>query len=107
MTRARAGNEPEQIVLVLRLEGDVDTDSVDDLRARIEEVSAQPGRVVVDLCDARHIEHLALARLADLVAQHQRRTPRVVVRGLCEHHVRVLRYCGHDLPVEPLRFAQA
>jgi hypothetical protein len=95
----------EQIVLVLRVGGNVDPESVAALRARIDALETLPGSVVIDLCDARHVEHLALAMLAE-DATH-RRAPRVVLRGLCEHHLRMLRYFGHALPAEPIHFAKA
>lgn len=95
----------EQVVLVLRVGGTVDPESVAGLRARIDALEALPGRVVIDLCDARHVEHLALAMLAEDATR--RRAPRVILRGLCEHHLRMLRYFGHALPEEPRHFAKA
>jgi anti-anti-sigma regulatory factor len=94
----------EKVVLVLRVGGNVDPESVAGLRARIDALEG-PGSVVIDLCDARHVEHLALAMLAEDATR--RRAPRVVLRGLCEHHLRMLRYFGHALPSEPIHFAKA
>jgi anti-anti-sigma regulatory factor len=95
----------DQGTIVMRVHGTVDPATVRALRTRIAELDDPPGRVVIDLADARDVEHLALAMLADDASQ--RRGPKIVLRGLCEHHLRMLRYFGHPLPVEPITYAEA
>ena len=57
---------------------------------------ASPGaRVIIDLTRVRDVESLGLARLAQELAR-VRGSPNVVLRGMCEHHVRMLRYFGVD-----------
>jgi len=97
--------ELDQGTIVMRIRGTVDPETVRALRARIAALQGPPGRVVIDLGDARDVEHLALAMLADDASQ--RRGPKIVLRGLCEHHLRMLRYFGHPLPVEPVAYAEA
>jgi hypothetical protein len=86
--------------VVLRVEGVVDPDRVGSLRERVDELRGVTACVVIDLSEARGVHHLALAMLADDVAK--RRAPAIVLRGLCEHHLRMLRYFGKgELVSEP------
>lgn len=87
-----AHSESHPTSVVLRIEGVVDPDRVGALRARVDELRDLATSVVIDLSEARGVHHLALAMLADDVAK--RRAPAVVLRGLCEHHLRMLRYFG-------------
>ena len=52
--------------------------------------------VVLDFSRAREIG----CNVATLIAEIAHASPRVVLRGLCEHQVRILKYCG----LEPGRF---
>ena len=51
-------------------------------------------RVAVDLSQAREVDYCGLAVLADEIA---RTGTRVLLRGLCDRHVRILRYFDVDL----------
>ena len=53
-------------------------------------------RLAVDLSQAREIDYYGLAALVDEVA---RAGVRVLLRGLCDRHVRILRYFDVDLAV--------
>lgn len=79
--------------VVLRVRGTIDPEYVRALRTSIDELTNRPGRVIIDLGEARDVQHLALAMLAEDAAN--RRSPSVVLAGLCEHHLRMMRYFGH------------
>ncbi|HET7754750.1 MAG TPA: hypothetical protein VFK85_12645 [Anaeromyxobacteraceae bacterium] len=85
----------EDEVAVLRVRGTVDPACVHAVRERIGELPERSACVVVDLGDARDVQHVALATLAEDAAH--RVTPRVVLKGLCEQHVRMLRCLGIDV----------
>jgi hypothetical protein len=81
-------------VLVLHVAGTLGAMGVRALQQRLDaENGAQT--VVVDLGTARKLHHVALAILAHDLQRRVR--PRVVLRGLEEHHVRLLRCFGLDL----------
>jgi anti-anti-sigma regulatory factor len=66
------------------------------LRARALVEGAPPGdRVVLDFGRVRDVEYIALTSL--LLATARLRGHPVALRGLCEQHVRVLRYLGVDV----------
>jgi anti-anti-sigma regulatory factor len=95
---AMTSETQDRALLVLHVTGRLDADGV---RALADRLDAEDGarEVVLDLGAAREVDHVALAVLAhDL---RQRSTPRVVLRGLCEHHIRMLRYFGLDVRAEP------
>jgi ABC-type transporter Mla MlaB component len=53
-------------------------------------------RVAVDLSQAREVDYYGLAALAHEIARTGRR---VYLRGLCDRHVRILKYFDVDLAV--------
>lgn len=80
--------------VVILLDGDVDAKAARAIQARVR--AALPGaRVVVDLGHARGLDFAGLAALArELQALP---STDVVIRGLSESQVRLLRYLGLDM----------
>jgi anti-anti-sigma regulatory factor len=90
---AQAQDATEEVVVV-QFEGRLD--AIAAARVRPYLLRASPGaRVILDLTRVRDVEHLGLARLAQELAR-VRGSPNVVLRGMCEHHLRMLRYFGVD-----------
>jgi anti-anti-sigma regulatory factor len=80
--------------VVIRFEGRLDAIAAAGVRPHL--LHAVPGkRVILDLTRVRDVDHVGLARLARELARI-RGSPNVVLRGVCEQHVRMLRYFGVD-----------
>ena len=87
------GNEQREVLL--RPEGVFDVEAA----RRFSELlsRARPDEVfIIDLGQARDFHDYSIALLAGVLVGS--RSARIVVRGLCQHHVRLLRYFGIDLP---------
>src|SRR5512147_2158553 len=92
-------------VLSIPLDEVLDDAAVRRARQRLERAPPRAA-VELDLGPVRHVEWFALARLARELAAE--RGGRVAVRGLCDHHLRVLRYLdGAALRDAPPRDATA
>ncbi len=86
------GNEKREVLL--RPEGVFDVDAA----RRFSELlsRARPGEVfIIDLGQIRDFHDYSIAVLAGVLVGPC--AARIVVRGLCQHHVRLLRYFGIDL----------
>ncbi len=78
--------------LIVRFSGKFDDASVRHLRSLLADRAAQ--ELVLDFGRARDLDHSALY---DLVANIDRHMLPVRLRGLCDTHVRMLRYFGIDV----------
>jgi hypothetical protein len=83
---------PDRDILQLRADGVLDLPAAERL---VEALRAARGsaRVEVDLTRVRDFHDLGVMLVARALAE---RTGRVAVRGLRQHHVRLLRYLGID-----------
>ena len=79
---------------ILTVEGDFGAPEVQVLKELLRAVT--PGsRIVVDFSHARGLQDFAVALAAQLLAAAK--APAVLVRGLCRHQLRLLRYVGSRL----------
>lgn len=84
--------------IFLRISGRLDAAAAHALDARLDQIDRR-SLVVVDLGAVHDVDHVALAILASDLARRQQ--PHVALRGLCEHHVRMLRYFGFEIGAAP------
>src|SRR5919201_4589190 len=80
--------------ILIELEGTFDAVAAWNLRKRLAALPPDAS-VVLDFRDVREFYDLGVAVMASTLAQ--REGPHVVVRGLCQHQHRLLRYFGVDL----------
>lgn len=84
LTKERDGER-----VVVRLAGIFDRASAWKLRGLVE--AEGPGELLLDFAHVRDLSDLGLAVLAHGLTQ---RGGRVLFRGLRQHQIRILRYCG-------------
>jgi hypothetical protein len=76
----------------LTLEGSFDVAEAERLHEAL--LDSDPSRpVTVDFHEVRLFHDLAVARLARELSESG---DRLIVHGLCQHHHRLMRYCGLD-----------
>ena len=80
--------------ILIQLEGTFDAVAAWNLRKRLGALPPD-ATVVLDFGQVREFYDLGVAVMASSLAH--REGPRVVVRGLCQHQHRLLRYFGVDL----------
>ena len=86
------GDEKHEVLL--RPEGVLDVDAARRFSALLSR--ARPDEVfIIDLGQARDFHDHSIALLAGVLVGSC--AARIVVRGLCQHHVRLLRYFGIDV----------
>lgn len=90
---------PEE--LIVRLEGVFDGASAWDLRRSLEQIrGSEVRRVVLDFSRVRDFYDFGVAVLAHGLA-HGGALPRVILRGLRTHQLRLFRYFGVDTDQQP------
>jgi len=89
--------------LLLQLDGVFDLASVERVREALA-VVATGGALRIDLSHVRELQDAGLAGLAR-VLRRSGRAAKVVVCGLSQHQVRILRYLGIDLAALAARSA--
>jgi anti-anti-sigma regulatory factor len=94
MTReaAQPGGE-----ILIQLEGTFDAVAAWNLRRHLGALPPD-ATVVLDFSQVREFYDLGVAVMASSLAQ--REGPRVIVRGMCQHQHRLLRYFGVDLDAQ-------
>ncbi|HET6439646.1 MAG TPA: hypothetical protein VFG59_16390 [Anaeromyxobacter sp.] len=85
-----AGSREEQTV---QFDERLDQQAATHARAVIEAIP-QDAEVILDFTSVRDIEYGALASVLAAMARHSPRP--VALRGLCDQHIRLLRYLGMD-----------
>ena len=80
--------------ILIQLDGTFDAVAASSLRRRLDGLPSD-ARVVLDFSQVRDFYDYGIAVMASTLAR--REGPRVVVRGLCQHQHRLLRYFGVDL----------
>ncbi len=76
---------------LLRIEGHVDASSAQEVKAFLQ--GTRRATTILDFTHAREVDYYALAAVAAVLIQTDKR---VAMRGLCDHHVRMLGYFGLD-----------
>lgn len=94
--------EREDDRLLLRVSGVFDRASAWKLRERLEDESAR--ELVLDFSGVRDFSDLGVAVLAHGLGLRQ---ARVLFRGLRQHELRILRYCGVSVDETSARQAEA
>lgn len=90
---APKSKEPKE--LTIRLDGVFDGARAWDLRRRLEALPETPEtRVVVDFSKVREFYDFGVAILAHGLSERHHLLPRVILRGLRTHQLRLLRYFG-------------
>lgn len=83
--------------VVLTVEGVFDGATAWELRRSLEEIhAARGGQVVLDFTRVREFYDFGVAVLAHGLAQRTASQPKVILRGLRTHQMRMLRYFGID-----------
>lgn len=88
-----AGDAPGE-ALTIRVEGIFDGASALDLRNRLEARRSETERIVLDFTTVREFYDFGVGVLAYSLAQRSTRLPRVSLRGLRTHQLRMFRYFG-------------
>jgi hypothetical protein len=82
--------------VVIRVEGIFDRNAATRLARALCDLPAAAS-LVLDFTQADDLQDLCVAAMAKELAGH----PRMALRGLGRHHLRLLRYCGVELPAAP------
>lgn len=79
----------------LRFEQVLDAEAALRARDLLQQAASAGSSMILDFARVRTIDWFALATLAPAVAAQPR--GRVLLRGLCDHHARLLKYLGLDV----------
>lgn len=100
-TSPRASSQEIRQILTIRLDGTFDGATAWDLRRRLEDLGESCGeRVVIDFSKVREFYDFGVAVLANGLLERSGALPRVILRGLRTHQMRLLQYFGVGLGEE-------